>query len=133
MKNYNVVLSVFAIIILTSCDPGYSCYVRNDSPSILYLKTHPSIESLFDELSTSYDSILAYKTAQEGKLSVYRVNPYSVFRIYGHIGINPSLQEIPFDYIELIEGRDTVVLDSKEKILLRLKQEGKTRKYFIKE
>ena len=120
-------------VIFYGCDPSYNCYVRNDSSSVLYLKTHPSIESLFDKQSTHYDSVLSYKVDQEGKLSVYRVEPRGVFQIYGHIGFNPSLQEMPFDYIEIIQGSDTVVLDSKEKILERLKQEGQTRKYFIQE
>jgi len=130
---HSVLLLVFVVIVLTSCDPSYNCYVRNDSSSVLYLKTHPAIESLFDKLSTSYDSILSYKVNQEGKLSVYKIKPHSVFHIYGNIGFNPSLQEVPFDYIVIIQGGDTVVLDSKKKILKRLEQEGKTRKYFIKE
>lgn len=130
---HSIFLLILIVMILTSCDPSYNCYVRNDSSSVLYLKTHPSIESLFDKQSTSYDSVLTYKLNQEGKLSVYKVEPHSVFHIYGNIGFNPSLQEVPFDYIEIIQERDTIVLDSKEKILKRLEQEGKTRKYFIKE
>jgi hypothetical protein len=131
MKHRIVILML--AVILYGCDPSYNCYVRNDSPSVLYLKTHPSIESQVDAQSIVYDSILAYRLHEEGKLSVYRIKPHGVFRIYGHIGFNPSIEEMPFDYVEIIQGTDTVILDSKEKILARLEQEGKTRKFFIQE
>jgi hypothetical protein len=125
-----VCLSIF--LIAASCEPNYNCYIRNDSSSNLYLRTRPSIESLYDKKSTYYDSIISrYKVREEGTLSVYKVNPNSIFRIYGNIGLTPSLTELPFDYIEVIQGSDTTVLDGKDKILERLKQEGKTRKYFI--
>lgn len=129
MRQLVVFLSIFSIA--ASCDPNYNCYIRNDSSSNLYLKTRPSIESLYDKKSTYYDSIAKCKVQEEGTLSVYKINPNSTFRIYGHIGFTPSLTEIPFDYIEVVQGSDTTVLDDKEKILERLKQEGKTRKYFI--
>ncbi len=131
MKRLTVILML--AVVLYGCDPGYNCYVRNDASSILYLKTHPSIESQVDAQSIVYDSVLAFKVQEEGKLSVYKIEPYGVFRIYGRIGNNPSIQEMPFDYIEIIQGSDTIVLDSKQKILERLKQEGKTRRYFISE
>lgn len=131
MKRFIVI--ILLAVISYGCDPSYNCYVLNNSSSILYLKTYPSIESLLDKQSTYYDSIVVYKVAQEDKLSVYKIEPGEIFQIYGQIGFNPSLQEVPFDYIEIIQEGDTVILDSKEKILKRLEQEGKTRKYFIQE
>jgi hypothetical protein len=119
------------VALCSSCDPSYNCFIANDSSSNLYLKTHPSIESLYDQKSTYYDSIISYKIRQEESLSVYKIDPHSIFRIYGHTGLSPSLREVPFDYIEVIHGNDSIVLDSKEEILDRLKQEGKNRKYFF--
>ena len=124
---------ILVVIILSSCDPSYNCYVRNDSSSVMYLKTRPSIESLYDQKSTYYDSIISYKVREEGSVSVYKINSNGVFRIYGHIGLTPTFKELPFNYIEVIQGNDTTVLDGKQKILDGLKQENKNRKYFIQD
>jgi hypothetical protein len=128
-----LIVIALSTVILYGCDPAYNCYVRNRSSSVLYLKTHPGVESLLPKESINYDSIAARKTAQEDKLSIYSVKPGETFQIYGHIGFSPSLEEVPFDHIEIIQKGDTVILDSKEKILGRLVQEGKTRKYFIQQ
>lgn len=86
-----------------------------------------------DVESSYYDSVLIHKVGEEGRVSVYGIKPHSVFRLYGNIGLKPSLKEMPIDYIEIINGEDTIILDGKEKILDNLRQENKTRKYFLRE
>lgn len=127
-----LILVFLLAISLQGCDPSYSCYIQNTAPSDLYLKTDPPVESLIDQQSIYYDSILIYKVRDEDKLSVYEVKPNEVFRLFGHIGFSPRIAEIPFNYVEILQGNDTLVLDSKQKILDRLKNKPGTRKYFIR-
>ncbi len=89
------------------------------------------MESLYDSHSTYYDSIIAYKLKQEGVHSIYKVKPYSTIRVWGNIGGSPSVKEFPFDYLALISSSDTTVLDSKEKIIERLKQVDRMRNFYI--
>jgi hypothetical protein len=117
------------LALATACDPSYSCYVLNNSGSPLYLKTHPSIESAFDRQAAYYDSAINHKVGPES--SFYRVKPGELFLIFGRIGFSPSVHEVPFDYLEIIQNGDTLVLDGKQKIYDRLVQEGKSRKYII--
>ena len=87
------------IIASTGCEPSYRIYIHNNSSSDLYIKTHPSIESLYDSHSLYYDSIITHKLKQEDKYSVYKVKPYDTFLILGTIGGGPTVSELAFDYI----------------------------------
>jgi hypothetical protein len=127
-----VLFFLLLIIVFTGCEPSYRVYIHNSSSSDLYIKTHPSIESLlYDTTSLYYDSIITHKLKQEDKYSVYKVKPYDTFLIFGTIGGGPTVSEFPFDYIALINGSDTTVLDSKEKIIEQAKQMDKKRNYYI--
>lgn len=126
-----ILFSFLVIIVFTGCEPSYRIYVRNSSSSDLYIKTHPSIESLYDSHSTYYDSIVTYKLKQEGNYSIYRVKAYNTMLVWGSIGGGPTDKELPFDFIALISGIDTTVLDSKEKIMEQTKQADKKRNFYI--
>jgi hypothetical protein len=127
-----VLIFLFLLIIFTGCEPSYRVYVHNTSSSDLYIKTHPSIESLlYDTTSLYYDSIIRHKLKQEGEYGVYRVKPYEKFKILGGIGGGPILNDLSFDYVSLISGSDTVIFDSKEKIIRQIKQIDKKRNFYI--
>jgi hypothetical protein len=125
-------IGLFTLIVLTGCDPGYNCYIENYSKVDVFLRTSPSIESLYDQRSIQFESISHYRVGQDGELSLYRVRPGDQFRLYGHIGLKPNVKEVPFKHVEIIHGRDTVVLDSKEEILARLKQIRRSKSYVLK-
>jgi hypothetical protein len=127
----HILLSFLLIVFFAGCEPGYRIYVRNSSSSDLYIKTLPSIESLYDSHSTYYDSIVTYKIKQEGNYSIYKVKPYSTMLVWGTIGGSPTVKELPFDYIALISGSDTTVLNSKEKIIEQAKQVNRKRNFYI--
>lgn len=126
-----ILFSLLVIIVLTGCEPSYRIYVRNSSSSDLYIKTQPSIESLYDSHSTYHDSIVTYKLKQEGNYSIYRVKPFNTMLVWGNIGGGPTVKELPFDYIALISGSDTTVLDSKEKIIEQTKKSVRKRNFYI--
>lgn len=126
-----VLFVLLVIIVFTGCEPSYRIYVRNSSSSDLYIKTHPSIESLYESFSTYRDSILLYKIKQEGDYSIYRIKPNDSMLIDGYLGRSPNIKDLSFDYIALISGSDTTILDSKEKILEQTKQMDKKRNYYI--
>ncbi len=118
-------------IIYLGCDPGYSVRIRNETTSPMYIKTAPSIESLYETGNIYYDSLLAIKTGQEGKLSVYKINPNYDLNLYDMLGFQPGLNYIPFDYLEFIKGNDTIILDSKEKILHQINPKSKKSRYYF--
>lgn len=123
---------MITLLMFAGCEPGYNCYVQNTSMSDMYVKTLPSIESLYDKRSVYYDSISKFRIGEDSGLSVYRISANSQLRLYGHVGLSPSLKEMPFDHIEVIAWGDTVVLNSKESILSRLVQDRRTRSYFLR-
>jgi hypothetical protein len=138
----NLIFILLFIFGLISCEPSYRIYVRNSSASDLYIKTHPSIESDYEsnpffksapQFYPNYNSVIACKFKQEGEYSIYKVKPYDSLNILGDIGFGPVIEQLPFDYIALINGSDSTVLDSKEKIIGQAKLMGKRRKrnYYI--
>jgi hypothetical protein len=120
---------ILTTIIIFGCEPSYRVYVRNSSSPDLYIKIHPSIESCFFYFPNDSfrDSIIAHKVKQEGKYSIYKVKPNTTFFILGRIGGGPTADQLPFDYIALINGSDSMVLDNKEKIIKQAKLIGKKR------
>ncbi|MEO6852063.1 MAG: hypothetical protein ABI203_11860 [Mucilaginibacter sp.] len=130
-----IIFFLFGLLI-TSCEPGYRVYIYNKSPSNVYLKIKPSIESRYSDLSTYRDSILKHKVSEIDGFSTYRIKPNDRFLIMGAIG-GPSVKYLPFDWIELISAKDTIILDSKEKIFKELvraknaKRKGKGGDYYI--
>jgi hypothetical protein len=127
-----ILFSLFLLILFAGCEPSYRVYIHNSSSSDLYIKTHPSIESIFyDTHSLYYDSIITHKFKQEGEYSVYKLKPYDTILILGTIGGGPTVSELPFDYIALISSSDTTILDSKEKIIEQAKKMDKKRNYYI--
>jgi len=127
MKN---LLISFIVLTFIGCEPGYRIYIRNNAPTTLLIKTHPSIEFGY-KLTGYYDSIISNKVSQDGKFSLYIIKPFTTFRIYDNIGGKPTSNQIPFDYVEVIRGRDTIILDSKEKIINELKKGNKKFDYYI--
>jgi hypothetical protein len=123
-------LIIILSVITYGCDPGYGVYIINRSERDLILKTNPSIESLYMEESIFYDTILAHKIKSEGSLSIYKLRPYEQFKIFGHIGKEPTLSEVPFSHIEIIQEGDTIILDTKKKIMESLIKES-AKKYII--
>ena len=130
-KNMKNILFISTVLIFIGCEPSYRIEIRNNASTTLYLRTHPSVESLFPKWTGYYDSIIINKISQEGKFSLYGIKPFTTFRIWGNIGGKPTSKEIPFDFIEIIRGIDTLILDSKEKIISQLKREGKKFDYYI--
>lgn len=114
------------------CEPFYSVSIANNKTFPIYIKTYPSIESLYPKESVYYDSLLILKTGTENKYSVYRISPGFHIQLYVALGFRPFPRDIPFELIEIIKGADTIVLDSKEKILNQIDLESKKRRYYIK-
>ena len=130
MKYFLSLLTIMFFLI--SCEPSYRIYIHNSSSANLYIKTYPSIESiLYDSTSSFYDSIISHKVKVEDKYSVYKIKPYDRILILGTIGGGPTVKELPFDYISLISFSDTIILDSKEKIIEQAKQVDKKRNFYI--
>lgn len=119
-------------MILAGCDPGYNCYIENSSGADVFLRTSPSIESLYDPRSIYMETISHYRVGEYGGLFVYRVQAGSQFKLYGHMGLKPNLKEIPFERVDIIHDGDTVILDSKEEILARLSQIKRSTAYILK-
>jgi hypothetical protein len=120
------------VIMFMGCDPGYSVYIYNQSSSPLYFKTHPSIESFYDSAHLSYyDSLLAHRVKKDSLYSMYKIEPNSRFLVWSHIGVMPSINELPIDYIKIMNDRDTLILDSKEKIISQIKKTDKKFNYSI--
>ena len=119
------------VIILAGCEPGYRIYIRNNASTTLYLKTSPAIESLYPKWTGYQDSILANKTSQEGRFAVYSIKPFNALRVWDNVGNKPTSNQIPYDYIEVISGADTLILNSKEKIIEQLKRGNKKFDYYI--
>ncbi|MES2849317.1 MAG: hypothetical protein V4685_09685, partial [Bacteroidota bacterium] len=117
------------VFLFTGCESGYRAYIHNNSSSPLYIKTYPSIESHYDYLRSSYyDSILIYKQKNEDSFSVYKINPYQKFLVWSQMADRPVLKELPFSYISLVSDIDTIILDSKEKIINEIKQLNEDKK-----
>jgi len=126
-----ILFSFAAIIAFTGCEPGYRIYLRNNSSSDLFVKTNPSIESLYDSHSSYVDSIVTYKLKQESGYSFYKLKVHDTLMIWGNIGDKPTLGEMPFNYIAFINGVNTMILDSKAKIINQLKKLDKRRSFYI--
>jgi len=129
MKN---LLFIFITIIFVGCEPAYNVSIHNNSPNTLYIKTSPSIESLlYSKSGSHYDSIINRKVGQTDKYSLYSLKPFDTFRLWGNIGGWPVLYELPFDYVEIINSTDTLILDSKEKIMNQVKKGNRKRDFYI--
>jgi hypothetical protein len=94
------------------------------------MKTHPSIESRQDKRAGYYQKVVSYKVGETNGMSVYRLKTNDTLVLYAQIGNKPRLSEVPYDYLELIQRQDTIVLDSKQKIFNKLKPEGKKRNIY---
>ena len=123
-------------LLFTSCDPAYRIYVYNKTTSDIYLKTKPAIVSRYDDESSYRDSIIKHRVSLIDGVGVYRIKPNDSFMISGAIG-GPTVEGMPFDWIELTSAKDTVILDSKEKIYKQIqrmknpKRMGKAGRYYI--
>lgn len=113
------------------CEPSYRIYVRNHSPKDLYLRISPSVDSLYPKWMTYHDSLINIKVTQNENYALYIIKPAQVFRIWGYIGNVPKVADIPFNYVRLDDGTDSLILNSKDKIINQLKREGKKYDYFI--
>lgn len=125
--------SIFAMFVFAACEPGYSIFVKNNSPTPLFVKTYPSIESFYDSAHSSYyDSILVRKVRTENNISVYKIDKYEKFLVWAYLDKKPMVNEFPFEYIALFSGSDSIVLDSKLKIIEAIKQAGgKKRNFYL--
>ena len=121
---------ILLLIFFYGCDPGYHIYISNKSSKELLILTSPSIESLYDPNIAYYDSILNHKLKEENGISTYSIRPYEQFRVFGNIGGIPTLKDLPFNYIKIVQEKDTLVLNSKEKILKSLIRENKKINHF---
>jgi len=128
-----VIFSTVAMFVFAACERGYSVFVRNTSPTPLFVKTYPSIESFFYSVHSSYyDSILVRKVRTENNISVYKIDKYEKFLVWAYLDKKPMVNEFPFDYIALFSGSDSIVLDSKLKIIEAVKQDGgKKRNFYL--
>lgn len=124
-------LIVFIVLFFIGCEPGYRIYIRNNTSKNIYFKTAPSIESLYNKSTQYYDSIVAHRINQDSIYSIYKIYPNSSFLLWGGIGGRPPANEIPFEYIKVMSGNDTLILDNKEKILGYMKAGGKKFNYYI--
>lgn len=118
---------------LSGCIPTYQCYVANDSDEVIYVVTTPSIESLYDERSIYYDSLMKLKYKSEGGSTIYYLKPHSMFRIYGSRGFQPVLEHVPFEYLAIVNSNDSLVFDGKAKILSALVRDKRANRYFIRQ
>lgn len=126
--------NIFFLIILTAligCEPGSRIYIHNNGTSPLYIKTHPSIDSLYPKNSLAYETIISHKLDIVDKYSLFKVEPLDSFLIWSVIGDIYNSDIIPYDYIELINNSDTLILDSKEKIFNQMKKGDGKFDYFI--
>ena len=126
-------LGFFIVLLMfVGCEPSYRVYIRNSSSSDVYFKTSPSIESLYDSTLSPfyYRLIFNYKINNDGKYSVYRLRPFDSLLLYGHIG-GLNVNDVPFDYIEIISNNDTTILESKSSIIDQLKAMYKKGNYYI--
>lgn len=119
------------LIALIGCEPGSRIYIHNNGTSPLYIKTHPSVDSLYPNNSLYYETIISHKLGIVDKYSLFRVEPLDSFLIWSVIGDIYNSDIIPYDYIELINNSDTLVLDSREKIFNQMKKRDEKFDYFI--
>jgi hypothetical protein len=104
------------ILAITSCDPGYAVIVKNPSNNNFYLKTSPSIENdIFS--AASRDSIAKYKINENLGVHTYEIPANQELVLWSHIGIRPNVKEVPFAFIQLISGNDTLTLKSPQEIV----------------
>ena len=76
-------------------------------------------EHIYPKWTDYHGSIVANKLSQDGKFSFYSINHFYTFLVWSTISSKPALNEFPFDYAEVLWGSDTLISDSKEKIIVR--------------
>ena len=95
----------FLIVTMTSCDPGYSYIVNNNSDKELVVFLEPSYKKYFSDLkldSISSDSVL--------------IQPKDNFIIYSHIGWGGNEESFPYHKILIKKENDSMLLKNKSEI-----------------
>lgn len=113
---------LFLFVNLSACDPGYGYYLKNNRQENIYLKTTPELESLYHFSKDSIKVVDRFKIEQKGSVSIYKIEPQDTLYLYGHIGFEPTLKDVPFNYLEIICGTDSLVMRNKEEIFQAFKK-----------
>jgi hypothetical protein len=133
MRKHCLLFVLATIIVgLVACDPGYRIYICNNTSASAYIKTYPSIESIYRP--SEREPILQHEVSQEGKYSIYEIKRNDTFQLLGTIGFVPTVQDFPFDYLSIVSIADTIVLDSREAVFQRYSELSKRQKksnYYI--
>ena len=108
------------VFFITSCEPISKIYITNKSSDTLLLKFSPKQESLIKDPKN--------KTIQRDSSGInsdgYRkIFPHEEFLIWAIMGDYPTESTLPLKYIEISNKKDTVKIDSKEKMVFYLRSE----------
>ena len=114
------------LVVLVSCDPAYQVFIRNDLNENIVVTTVPSIESAFGRTST-----VPLHISSTDSSGTYRFSPGDEMVIDVRMGFHPELERFPYRQVYLISSEDTVVLDTKEKILRSLVRIKRNRKFYV--
>jgi len=99
------IFSFFSILLLISCDPGYSYIINNNSEKDIYVFTKPNYKKIYYHPkldSVSYDSIL--------------IKSKENFIIYSHIGWGGNEESFPYHIILVKKEKDSILLKNKSEI-----------------
>ncbi len=99
------IFSFFSILLLISCDPGYSYIINNNSEKDIYVFTKPNYKNFHYHPkldSISYDSIL--------------IKSKDNFTIYSHIGWGGNEESFPYQKIIIKQNKDSAVFKNKTEI-----------------
>lgn len=107
-------------ILLSSCDSGYFCYVKNNREDAIYIKTIPPLEDFFStEFKKKYLEIKFYT---EDSIPMYKLNSKDSIKIYGSVGRSPKTGSWPINYIQIYTVKDTITIKNKLEIIEYLRK-----------
>ncbi len=103
----------------TGCDPAIRCYIQNNSPEQVYIKTSPAIPSGHVASATRSDTE-AIREIKPGEYLLganHELMLYSGFAAYG-------VDSLPYSSVEIITRTDTVVFNSRAAVAKAFSKPG---------
>jgi hypothetical protein len=111
MKAKSLII-ILSYLIIVSCESAYKYSVVNDIDKPVVLRINPSIlhyvhgsykEKLIEKNKSSVDSVF-----------ICELDPKDTVNLYADIGRVPKERDLPYSYVEILIGNDTIRLNRGE-------------------
>ena len=104
------------LLLITSCDPIYNCYINNTCEREVYVKISPPIQSIYYNSEWVVDTLNKQTVEITDSFAIYKIAQKEEMFIYNAIEVHITEKTFNINYIE-IYSLDTLILDTKEKMI----------------